>query len=338
MVSGLVTNDAVTVSSSNGLFDSKHVGPDKKVTASVSAIGDDASNYNVNTLVETTASINAIDLVIGITATDKDYDGNPTAATSAHVVSGLVGGDNVGVQSSEGYFSTANAGTGLVVTANVNTTGGDAGNYIVNSTAMTLADINQKDVYVTPLEDKFYIVRWDPLLEVVFNYDGWIDGDEENQGYTAIRESDGVVYDPNSNHSMGLYILTPIVSNGNYSFQIETGLLQVNKHDDVGHDDDDKHNKSASVSGVVQEPELDSDLLIAYPNPVVDMVHLSLKDIENYKLIQLYDFTGKSHQIRSIDKQINLLEIDLAQLLSGTYFIRVIMEDDSSRVVQIIKK
>ena len=338
VVSGLVTNDAVTVSSSNGLFDSKHVGPDKKVTASVSAIGDDASNYNVNTLAETTASINAIDLVIGITATDKDYDGNPTAATSAHVVSGLVGGDNVGVQSSGGYFSTANAGTGLVVTANVNTTGGDAGNYIVNSTAMTLADINQKDVYVTPLEDKFYIVRWDPLLEVVFNYDGWIDGDEENQGYTAIRESDGVVYDPNSNHSMGLYILTPIVSNGNYSFQIETGLLQVNKHDDVGHDDDDKHNKSASVSGVVQEPELDSDLLIAYPNPVVDMVHLSLKDIENYKLIQLYDFTGKSHQIRSIDKQINLLEIDLAQLLSGTYFIRVIMEDDSSRVVQIIKK
>jgi hypothetical protein len=97
--------------------------------------------------------------------------------------------------------------------------------------------------------------------------------------------------------------------------------------------------KSVSVSGVATEVEPPApDELVAYPNPVVDNVHLSLKDIENYKLIQLYDFTGKSHQIRSIDKQINLLEIDLAQLSSGTYFIRVIMEDDSSRVVQIIKK
>ena len=97
--------------------------------------------------------------------------------------------------------------------------------------------------------------------------------------------------------------------------------------------------KSATVSGVATEEEPPApDELVAYPNPVVDMVHLSLKDVENYKLIQLYDFTGKSHQIRSIDKQINLLEIDLAQLSSGTYFIRVIMEDDSSRVVQVIKK
>ena len=97
--------------------------------------------------------------------------------------------------------------------------------------------------------------------------------------------------------------------------------------------------KSVSVSGVATEEELPApDELVAYPNPVVENVHLSLEGIEDYKLIQLYDFTGKSHQIRSIDKQINLLEIDMAHLSSGTYLIRVIMEDDSSRVVQIIKK
>ena len=115
----------------------------------------------------------------------------------------------------------------------------------------------------------------------------------------------------------------------------------MRKHDDVGHSDDDHdhHSKSASVAGVATEVEPPApDELLAYPNPVVDNVHLSLKDIENYKLIQLYDFTGKSHQIRSIDKQINLLEIEMAHLSSGSYFIRVIMEDDSSRVVQIIKK
>ncbi len=341
VLSGLVTNDAVTVSSSNGLFVDKHVGPDKKVTASVSATGDDAGNYNVNTVAETTASIKAINLAIGITAENKTYDGNNAASTSAHVVSGLVGGDNVGVQSSSGYFSTANAGTGLVVTAYVNATGGDAGNYKVNSTAMTTANIFQKDVYVTPLEDEFAIAMKDPLPDPAFDYDGWIAGDEENFGYTAIRDSDGIAYDPESKKSYGHYILTPEPFNANYSFIIETSLLYVRKHDDVGHDDDkhDHHSKSAAVSGALAEvEELNPDVLLAYPNPVVDKVHLSLKDIENYKLIQLYDFTGKSHQIRSIDKQINLLEIEMAHLSSGSYFIRVIMDDDSSRVVQIIKK
>ncbi|MCK4990020.1 MAG: T9SS type A sorting domain-containing protein, partial [Bacteroidales bacterium] len=60
--------------------------------------------------------------------------------------------------------------------------------------------------------------------------------------------------------------------------------------------------------------------------------------IENYKLIQLYDFTGRVHAITSIDKRADLLEIEMAQLSAGNYFIRVIMEDDSSRVVQIIKE
>ncbi|MEA3461142.1 MAG: T9SS type A sorting domain-containing protein, partial [Bacteroidota bacterium] len=72
-------------------------------------------------------------------------------------------------------------------------------------------------------------------------------------------------------------------------------------------------------------------------NPVIDKVHITMKDIENYKLIQLYDFTGRSFPITSIDKRTDNLEIDMAELSSGNYFIRIVMED-SARVVQIIKK
>ena len=95
--------------------------------------------------------------------------------------------------------------------------------------------------------------------------------------------------------------------------------------------------KTASVSGSKIENELVPDLLVAYPNPVMDKLHLTMRDIENYRLIQLYDFTGRSYPITSIDKQTNKLEIDMVQLSAGSYFIRVIMEDDSFRVVQIIK-
>jgi hypothetical protein len=62
-----------------------------------------------------------------------------------------------------------------------------------------------------------------------------------------------------------------------------------------------------------------------------------MRDIENYKLIQLYDFAGRSFPIASIDKRTDHLEIDMEQLAAGHYFIRVVMED-SSRVVQIIKQ
>ena len=91
------------------------------------------------------------------------------------------------------------------------------------------------------------------------------------------------------------------------------------------------------MSGSVTVEELDPDYLNVYPNPVVDKVHITMKDIENYKMIQLYDFSGRSHPITSIDKRNDNLEIDMTRLPAGSYFIRIIMED-TARVVRIIKE
>jgi len=95
--------------------------------------------------------------------------------------------------------------------------------------------------------------------------------------------------------------------------------------------------KSATVTSEVEEELLDPDLLMAYPNPVTNKVHITMKNIEIYKMIILYDFTGRSHPITSIDKRSDQLEIDMAQLSPGHYFIRIEMED-TTRVVPIIKQ
>jgi hypothetical protein len=95
--------------------------------------------------------------------------------------------------------------------------------------------------------------------------------------------------------------------------------------------------KTASVAGAVEIKELDPDYLNVYPNPVTDKVHITMKDIEHYKMLMLYDFAGRSIPITSIVKRSDNLEVDMAQLPAGYYIFKIVMED-SSRVVQIIKK
>ncbi|MDF1576263.1 MAG: MBG domain-containing protein [Bacteroidales bacterium] len=95
--------------------------------------------------------------------------------------------------------------------------------------------------------------------------------------------------------------------------------------------------KSAAVSSGIQEEPPAGDELLAYPNPVTSKVYLSMKDIQNYKMVSLYDFSGRSFPITSIDKRNDKLEIDMEQLSAGHYLIRIVMED-GPRVVQIDKK
>src|SRR5205085_539573 len=146
--SGLVKDDEVTVSSSNGQFDTKNVGTGKEVTASVSKSGTDAGNYSANTTATDKGNITAKALVIGITATDKEYDGNRDAATTAAITSGLVEKDEVTVVSANGKFDDKNVGTGKDVTASVSKTGADAGNYSANPTATAKANITPKALVI----------------------------------------------------------------------------------------------------------------------------------------------------------------------------------------------
>lgn len=433
---GLVNGDGVSVASVNGQFDTKNVGSGKTVSADITTSGLDAGNYLANPTAQATASITVKDLLIGLNANDKEYDGTTLATTSAYVMDGLVAGDAVSVSSSGGLFDTRDVGTNKPVTASVSASGADAVNYLANTSAAATADITPKEVTVTAVEPFLYIDEGDPLPVFAFTYLGWIPGDPGNVGYTVLRDSDGATYNPASSESAGSYTVTPTPSNGNYAFVLETGTLHVNPYGPgtravkpvlnciqeistgyyvanfeyknensatvyvpLGEDNyvsgqgidwansdpvptffepgggsfrlffyegselswvvssresDQKvrnaananssstkckgnGKKSASVTTGVKEILPAPDELVAYPNPVGDKLYISMKDIEHYKMIVLYDFAGRSHPVTSVDKRSDQLEIDMVHLSPGHYFIRIEMED-STRVVPIIKQ
>ena len=429
------TGDTLSISYASALFEDKHVGEGKEVTVlGISVGGSKAANYMANESATDTASISSRDLEIGISASDKTYDGNTDAVTSAFIAGGLVEGDEVLSSSSGAYFSTRNAGTGLLVTATVSTMGADAGNYLANLTATDSADIIPRPVSVTPDEPFLYINEGDPLPLFAFNYMGWIAGDSGNDGYSVLRNTDQAPYDQASSESAGTYTVTPLPDNDNYLFSSETGILHVNPYgpgtrvvkpvlncieeiatgyyvanfeykNDNDHavyiplgednmltgsgidwansepvptmfapgggsfiifftgselswivssrDGDQKvrnaananssstkctgNFKSASVTADVEEElVLDPGVLMAYPNPVVDRVTLNMKDIEAYKMITIFDLAGRAYPVSSIEKRADKLDIDMSEMPSGQYLIRIVMEE-SARVVQVVK-
>jgi hypothetical protein len=143
-VDGVVGTEDVDVVASNGNFDNKNVGTGKDVTASLALIGVDKDNYTIELTAATTADITAKAVTITITASDKTYDGNADAVvTAVNPIAGVIGGDAVEASTSNGQFATANAGDGIVVTADVLANGDDAGNYTFNTTAATTANIDK---------------------------------------------------------------------------------------------------------------------------------------------------------------------------------------------------
>jgi hypothetical protein len=94
--------------------------------------------------------------------------------------------------------------------------------------------------------------------------------------------------------------------------------------------------KSASVPDEINT-EPGTDYLEVYPNPVAGIVHITMKDIEHYKMILLYDFAGRQHPVNSVLKHTDNLEIDMTQLSAGYYFIKIVMED-TARVIPVIKQ
>ncbi|KLD71219.1 hypothetical protein Y886_42435, partial [Xanthomonas hyacinthi DSM 19077] len=140
-LSGVLDGDVVDYTSTTGSFQDKNVGNGKTVDVSGVVGGADAGNYVVTSNTTTTANITPATIVVGATASDKMYDGNATAATVLSQT-GLIGGDDVSFSGASSQFSDANAANGKTVTVNgITAAGTDAGNYVYNTVATTLANI-----------------------------------------------------------------------------------------------------------------------------------------------------------------------------------------------------
>ncbi len=130
--------------------------------AGLSGAGRNAGTYNIVANLGTLASDMNYDFAFGsgtlridpraITATlaasGKVYDGT-TATSGTLSLGGVIAGDDVGVSGSLA-FGDKNAGTGKTVTASgIALNGADAGNYTVNLTATSLADILARAITAT---------------------------------------------------------------------------------------------------------------------------------------------------------------------------------------------
>ncbi len=71
--------------------------------------------------------------ITGVTAGNKIYDGNASAALTGGALSGVLGGETVTVVPGSGTFASANAGTWAVTATGYALSGANAGNYVLSA-------------------------------------------------------------------------------------------------------------------------------------------------------------------------------------------------------------
>ena len=156
-----ISGDDVTVIFASASFDNSNAGIGKIVTVSGVAItgGADAGNYVLAlTPVTDTADINPLMLTVSVMVDDKIYDGNTSATILSRTPNGVIGADDVTVGGGTAIFSDKNVGIAKSVSVTGLTLGGtSAGNYSIDGTANTNADITAKSLTVTAsAQDKQY--------------------------------------------------------------------------------------------------------------------------------------------------------------------------------------
>ncbi len=108
----------------------------------VSLSGADASNYVVGSAGTTTANITQLLISGTVTVLNKVFDGTTTATIDTRTLNGVLGTDIVSYVGGTAQFDTPAVGINKTVTVTgLSLSGADAGNYQVNTTATTTANI-----------------------------------------------------------------------------------------------------------------------------------------------------------------------------------------------------
>lgn len=152
---GIVGSDDVTVSG-NGNFNNANAGNTKPVTTSLSLGGADNAKYTLTQPSGITADITTKTVTVsGLSANNKQYDGNTTAILSGTAnLTGVLPGDVADATfdgaSGTSNFTTPSVGNGITVTATGYTlTGSAAGNYSLTQPTGLSADITVKTLTLT---------------------------------------------------------------------------------------------------------------------------------------------------------------------------------------------
>ncbi|WP_426056732.1 YDG domain-containing protein [Janthinobacterium sp. PSPC2-1] len=154
-LSGFVGSETVGLASLAGAFADKNAGSGKAVsitggTLSNGSNGGLASNYSVDPVSGLTAGIAQKALsVTGVAAANKVYDGTTKASVTGGSLSGLVGGETLGLYGLSGAFGDKNAGTGKAITVSGATLAdgtGLASNYTISNPTGVTANVTQATI------------------------------------------------------------------------------------------------------------------------------------------------------------------------------------------------
>jgi hypothetical protein len=143
-----VAGDVFTDSYGSAAFNNKNVGNGKPASVSgISISGADAGNYTFNTTAGTTANITPRGLAVSAQGVNKVYDGNAVATVT--LTDDRVTGDVLTDSYTSAAFNDKNVATGKPVSVTgISISGTDFGNYTVNLTASTVADITKAPLTV----------------------------------------------------------------------------------------------------------------------------------------------------------------------------------------------
>ena len=191
-----IASDVLTDSYTSASFADKNVANGKAVSVSgIGITGTDAGNYALaNTSATTAANITPKTLTVnGVAANDKTYDGTVAAEinVAAVTLAGAVAGDDLGLSKAlaTGMFDSKNAGVAKpVAVSGLTLTGLDAGNYMINATAATTANITPRPLTVTATGvNKTYDGT---IAATATLWDNRVAGDVLTDSYTAASFSD----------------------------------------------------------------------------------------------------------------------------------------------------
>jgi hypothetical protein len=154
-----IAGDMVSLSGGAASFADKNVGVGKTVTLVGAMLsGGDAGNYALDSVPTAKADIIALHVTGSFTASNKTYDGTKTAVVVTRSLNGTISGDMVSLFGGTASFADKNVGGGKIVTLmGATLSGGDAGNYALDSVSTANADITARPLTVTATGvDKVY--------------------------------------------------------------------------------------------------------------------------------------------------------------------------------------
>ncbi len=219
----------------SGTVSDKNAGSGKTVAPGTLALGDGsngglASNYTIVGGAHAAGIAPAL-LTVGLTGTVlKTYDGTTAAPLAAgnYTVSGIVGGDEVSLDSAAGFYDTKDAGAGKAVTATgLTLAGNDAGNYLLAATGVsgTIGAIDPADLAIAAENQRKYQGQENPPLTFLVGGTGLAAGDSAADVFSGELATDAVPDSPT-----GEYAITQgaLAVNGNYRIiAFADGVLQV---------------------------------------------------------------------------------------------------------------